>query len=325
MRQPNNINIKIFEIILIVGFILGIASLFINFFLTLWLFTGSYYLFIIEIALLALNFICFIFSIILIIMGKNSSSFCICILILILIIINILCSIGENITFYFVYYYFKLFDKIVKFELEEKEDKELEKKYEKFEKIFSKIMKKNFDFEEALYGNEDDDNKDEEYNYYRYEYEDDYQNEDDEGRQYDDDYNDDDDEVSDKKAEKKIKILKILPWISINFNALIQILSLILIIILLKIIKTQNNSTQFGQASSLRNQFDNNQNFQALSNNNNLNNQEFQKKKTKNKIRGKKNNIISGKDSEQIGIARKKKNKNNRRKTGFKNRTHKKK
>ena len=288
MRQPNSINPKIFEIILIVGFILGIASLSLNFFLTLWLFKGSYYLFILEIVLLALNLFCVIFSIILIVMGKKSSSFCICILIIILIIINIICSIGEDIIFYFVYSIFKLVDKIDEVE----EDKELEKKYEKFEKIYLKIMKKNFDLEKVLYrldceGCGDEGELEDEYVDYEENYEDedndkDYKDED-HHQDEDDDWQDevDDDDDSDKNAEKKIKLLKILPWVSINFNAFIQILSLILIIILLKIIKSQNNYTQFGQTTSLRNQIYNNQNFQVLSNNNNINNQEFQKQKTK--------------------------------------------
>ena len=151
MRQPNNTNLKIFEVILIVGFILGIASLFLNIYFTLWLFKGSYYLFIIEIALLALNLICLVFPIILIIMGNNSSAFYVCILILILIIINIICSIGEDIVFYFVYTYFKLGEKIDKLESEGKEDIELEKKYAKFKKFFWKIMKKNFNYDKVLY------------------------------------------------------------------------------------------------------------------------------------------------------------------------------
>ena len=112
--------------------------------------------------------------------------------------------------------------------------------------------------------------------------------------------------------------MKILPWVSINFNAFIQILSLILIIILLKIIKSQNNYTQFGQTTSLRNQIYNNQNFQALSNNNNRNNKEFQKQKTKTKKRNKRDNIFSRTNSEQIDTTRKKKNKKNGRKVGLK-------
>ena len=112
--------------------------------------------------------------------------------------------------------------------------------------------------------------------------------------------------ASSKIDEKKIKILKILPWISINFNAFIQILSLILIIILLKIIKSQNNSIPFGRTISSTNQIDNNQNFQPLSNNNNGNNQEFQKQKTKVKKRNKKNNMFSSENSEQIDLTKKK-------------------
>ena len=58
-----SVNAKIFEIILIIGFILPIILLIINLVITLWCFKCSYSLFIIEIGLLVLNFICFIISI----------------------------------------------------------------------------------------------------------------------------------------------------------------------------------------------------------------------------------------------------------------------
>jgi len=72
MKNENNnqgccpsVHAKIFEIILIIGFILPIILLIINLVITLWCFKCSYSLFIIEIGLLVLNFICFIISIIL--------------------------------------------------------------------------------------------------------------------------------------------------------------------------------------------------------------------------------------------------------------------
>ena len=58
-----NIHAKIFEIILIVAFIISIILLIINFAVTLWVFKLSYALLLIEIGLLILNAISLIFSI----------------------------------------------------------------------------------------------------------------------------------------------------------------------------------------------------------------------------------------------------------------------
>ena len=60
-----SVHAKTFEIILIIGFILSIILLIVNLVLSLWCFKYSYALFIIEIGLIALNFISIILSIIL--------------------------------------------------------------------------------------------------------------------------------------------------------------------------------------------------------------------------------------------------------------------
>ena len=66
-------NAKIFEIILIIGFLLTIISLIINLALTIWFFKNSHSLLIIEIGLLGLNALSFILSIILRIWRSDGS------------------------------------------------------------------------------------------------------------------------------------------------------------------------------------------------------------------------------------------------------------
>ena len=66
-------NAKIFEIILIIGFLLTIILLIINLALTIWFFKNSHSLFIIEIGLLGLNALSFILSIILRIWRSDGS------------------------------------------------------------------------------------------------------------------------------------------------------------------------------------------------------------------------------------------------------------
>ena len=108
-----NANAKIFEIILIIGFLLTIILLIINLALTIWFFKNSHSLFIIEIGLLGLNALSFILSIILriwrsdgsVLNSNLSSSNTVAVINLIVVIINLLLSIAEEVLFSFVFPY----------------------------------------------------------------------------------------------------------------------------------------------------------------------------------------------------------------------------
>ena len=97
-----NIHAKVFEIILIIGFISSLILLSVNLVLTMWLIKYSIYIFIIEIVLIGFNFIASILAIILrtwrsngsVENINNSSSYCISIIILLIIIINLLGSLA---------------------------------------------------------------------------------------------------------------------------------------------------------------------------------------------------------------------------------------
>ena len=244
MKNENNnqgccpsVNAKIFEIILIIGFILPIILLIINLVITLWCFKCSYSLFIIEIGLLILNFICFIISIILrcwrsdgsVLKENFSSSNSAAIFNIVLVIINILASITEDVLFSFVIPFLALLlddevglnvriikefdpktweDDINSFDPNQFESypearkfiedainsaKIILKKGKKFVKIMNKnYQKKLFSFLDNIK-----------------------------------DYNKKEDLLT-----KKIKTLKILPWITINFNIFMQLLMLIFLIII---------------------------------------------------------------------------------------------
>ena len=107
---------KVFEIILIIGFLIGIASLTVNLILTLWCFKYSLYLLIIEIAILAFNAICFILTIILRIWRSDGSVFyknflssnCVSIFILLLVIMNFILTIVEITLFWIVIAFLEL-------------------------------------------------------------------------------------------------------------------------------------------------------------------------------------------------------------------------
>ena len=112
-----SVHAKTFEIILIIGFILSIILLIVNLVLSLWCFKYSYALFIIEIGLIALNFISIILSIILRVWrsdgsvhNKNfSSSNSVAIFNIVLVIINLLASIAEEVLFSFVISFLSLY------------------------------------------------------------------------------------------------------------------------------------------------------------------------------------------------------------------------
>ena len=97
-----SIHAKVFEIILIIGFISSLILLSVNLVLTMWLIKYSIYIFIIEIVLIGFNFIASILAIILrtwrsngsVENINNSSSYCISIIILLIIIISLLGSLA---------------------------------------------------------------------------------------------------------------------------------------------------------------------------------------------------------------------------------------
>ena len=254
MKNENNnqgccpsVHAKIFEIILIIGFILPIILLIVNLVITLWCFKCSYSLFIIEIGLLVLNFICFIISIILrcwrsdgsVLKENFSSSNSAAIFNIVLVIINILASITEDVLFSFVIPFLALLlddevglnvSTIKEFDPKTWEDyinsfdpnqfesypeatrkfiedainraKIILKKGKKFVKIMNKnYQKKLFSFLDNI-----------------------------------NDY----DKIEDILT-KKIKTLKILPWITINFNIFMQLLMLIFLIIIINRINLKSN------------------------------------------------------------------------------------
>ena len=226
-----SVHAKIFEILLIIGFILSLGSLIVNLTVLLWCIKYSYPLLIILIRLIALSTISLVLSIILrvwrsddsVFNTKFLSSFCVAVINLVLVIINLLSSIAEEVLFSFVISIFKLiYAEDVNDDLTDimeslnyypenripnmywytdnfNEVFKTAKKYYKTYNIFLDIMEK--DYERDLF---------EGFNNY-------------------------------DEFLKKIKILKILPWITINFNILIQLLMLIFIIILILKISSKSD------------------------------------------------------------------------------------
>lgn len=113
------VHAKVFEIILIFGFIISIGSLIAYFLLTWWFIKYSDYLVYGVYGLIAINALSLIFTIILriwrcndsVLKDLSSSSKVISIIILILIIINFLCSIAEDVLYYLSISYFFGYDK----------------------------------------------------------------------------------------------------------------------------------------------------------------------------------------------------------------------
>ena len=254
-----SIHAKIFEIILIIGFILSIILLIVNLIISLWCFKCSYPLFIIEIYLIALNVFSIIFSIKLnsnlilriwrsdgSVYHKNfSSSNEVAVSNIILVIINLLASIAEEVLFSFVISYLSLILDILNNNGHENEN--LEKK----EKIFLKIMNKNYQKMFEFGGNQPE-----------------------------------------NIFKKKMKMLKILPWIAINFNIFIQFLMVIFIII---IIGRINLKSDFGFA-------------QTENNNQSVQNRMLNKKKTRRRSSGIK--IVKAEsDATKLKVKKKKKKK----------------
>ena len=278
-----SIHAKIFEIILIIGFTLSLILLIVKLIILVWCIKYSNSLLIIGIILMALSTISLVLSIILRVWRSNGSvfntkflsSFCIAIINLVLVIINILSSIYEEILFSFVISIF-----IFYFDDEDNEDygaiddilslfgrwrnsriKEYCRNYiENCDEVYKKakkylialdIMKKTFLIN----------------------------------------IGEDFEDLNEDKILKKIKILKILPWITINFNILIQVIMFIFIIILILKI-----SAKFDLGSQ---HLDTNQsvNNKMLGNSNNLNpngseSKELKEKKEKKKKKRRKKKSI---------------------------------
>ena len=247
-HNSSGIQLKIFEILLIIGFILALAGLTINLVLTMCKFFYSYAIFFIELGLIALNFFCVIFAILLRVWRSNSSvlnihlnsSSIVSLFILIFSIINLIGSIAEDTLFYLTIDI--LLEKI------DIGSKEFEKKEKIFDKLFRDSKKGKFNF------------------------------------------------IKDGKV--LLKIFEILPWVSMNFNAFVQILMIIFIIIIRTRIRI--NPTTITQQSYSQNRI-NNPNLEE-GNNISEGKTTSTKKRTKNKKGTKYDNGKVGNGSEHIDI-----------------------
>ena len=255
---------KIFEIFLIISFIIALAGLIINLVLTMCYFFYSYPIFFIEILLIALNFFCLILSILLRVWRSNgsvfnqnySSSSYISLFILVFSIINILGSIVEDILFL-------LTMDIYLGKIEDSND------YEKKIKIFLRIFNK-------------------------------YEKMDEEEEKF----------IFIKDGKKLYKLLEILPWVSMNFNAFVQIINIIFITIIRKRINIRSDFgvPMAGQAQQSYSQ--NKMNIYGSSATNAANVKEAITKTTKKKSKNKKSNFDNvGAGSEQVDIVSEKKKK----------------
>ena len=227
-----NTNAKIFEIILIVGFFLTLILLIINLALTVWFFKLSNSLLIIEIVLLVLNFLSIILSIILriwrsdhSILDKNFfSSIVVAIFNLVIVIINLLLSIVEEVLYSLVFEYITYIfftNNIFNFDLDDLDLDGWEPK-EEYDGTLRNLKTLSLEDIEKM-----------QRNYYRImDKLQDYDNLDDFG------FNEN---VSYKDKLKKLGVVRIIPWIALNFNILVQFIMFILIIILIGRIRRQSD------------------------------------------------------------------------------------
>ena len=278
-----SIHAKIFEIILIIGFTLSLILLIVKLIILVWCIKYSNSLLIIGIILMALSTISLVLSIILRVWRSNGSvfntkflsSFCVASINFVLVIINILSSIYEEILFSFVISFFIFYYE---------DSREYNQDWYNIYRILSRL-EDDPDSEVKEYCRNRIENCDEVYK---------------KAKKYlialdimkktfrqniGEDFEDLD------KLLKKIKILKILPWITINFNILIQVIMLIFIIILILKI-----SAKFDSGSQ---HLDTNQsvNNKMLGNSNNLNpngseSKELKEKKEKKKKKRRKKKSI---------------------------------
>ena len=277
-----SLHAKILEIILIIGFALAFVSLTVNLIILLWCIKRSYPLLIIGIRLIALNAISLVLSIILRAWRSNGSvyntkflsSYCLAIINFVLVIINLLSSITEEVLFSYVISIFSLYYSddednqdisAIMGMLDTYTENEIVNFFGSFFNNFEEKFKeaKNYYKKEKIFADIMKRNFRE--NLF-------------EGLSHD-------------EILKKIKILKILPWITINFNILIQVIMLIFIIILILKI-----SAKFDSGSQ---HLDTNQsvNNKMLGNSNNLNpngseSKELKEKKEKKKKKRRKKKSI---------------------------------
>ena len=279
----SKLHAKIFEIILIIGFLLSIILLIVNLIISLWCFKHSYPLFIIEIGLLSLNALSFILSIILrvwrsdgSVFNKNfSSSNGIAIFNLILIIINLLASITEEILFSFVISYLSGF--IDKETQEIMDIYNVIENYGKYAEEFGGEFGEEFmeEFLSSIYDNaniEDLPKKLEKLKKKKKNF-DKIMKKNSLNKLFNDEDEDEDEDEGNDDFENKIKLLKILPWIAISFNIFIQFLMFIISIILKQRIslKSDFGFPQIDNNNSAQNNIiGNNPNSEGISNNNNI-------------------------------------------------------
>ena len=216
-----NVHAKIFEIVLIIEFVICEIFLIVNLAVNNWFLKYSSSILAFEVLLVLFTFFCLIISIILRIFRSNGTVFnnkynfshYFSIIMLILVIINILVSVVEDALFYYVYAYMTI---------SENNEEDYESRL-KIKKAFQKIMNKYNEEGRALSNDED--------------------------------YYDADEEEND--FEKKIKRLKALPWVSFNLNAFVQILAIFIILLLIKRIKDKSDygiSIQNSQQNTTQNQ-----------------------------------------------------------------------
>ena len=284
-----SVHAKIFEILLIIGYILSIGGLAVNIVLTMYCFKYSYSIFFIEIGLAALNLVCLIFLIILRVWRSNGSvqtinnsgSLCLSSVILVFSIIILLGSGAEDGLFYYTIPF--LTGDIYK---EISDNNVLLNRQNIFEKIFNK--------------NED--------------------------------MNDDDNYADIQDNKSKLQILRLLPWISINFNALIQALSIFFICIIRQRIKfkTDLGSSQVVQTQVAQELNPNKTNSQrnsgtnlGLSNNNGNIYEDIKLKKPrkKKKKHDEKENGLGNSDNIDIVGQKKGKKKNSKKKSKSKDKS----
>ena len=209
---------KTFEILLIVTFILTEIILVVNLILTMWEFKLSHYLFIIEICLIVLNGLCVIFAIILrcwrsdgSVLNTNYSS-SYCVSVFIIILV-VLNFLGSVAEEVLFYFLYFLVNYNIK-GLEPDLDYILKNKnkLEKIKKILIKILNNKKEEDGLLNFDKNDDLK---------------------------------------KIKNKLNILKVLPWVSFNFNAFIQILAIIFIALIMKRINLKSDYGVPVDASSI--------------------------------------------------------------------------
>ena len=275
-----SVHAKIFEILLIVGYILSIVGLVINLILTMFCFKYSYAIFSLEFCLAALNVFCLIFAILLrlwrsdgsVNTSNNSASLCLSSVILVLAIIILLGSGALDGLFYYTISYLT-----GDFYKKNPSLKEMEDRGKILEKIFNKLEKMNKD--------------------------------------------PDVDEISEKKSKQQL--FRLLPWISINFNALIQILSIFFIIIIRQRIKYKSDleSSQVVQTQVAQELNQNKTNTQrnsgtnlALSNNNPNIYADINLKKPKKRRKSKEIKENGVDNSDNVDIVGKKKGKKKKKK-----------